>query len=159
KGRVPKGRRCAVVRSYMAHHQGMSLVALTNALLDDPMPRRFHADPMVRAVELLLQERIPRDAPIAGPTEAVMHSTTTSREDVPLLTRRLTTPNTPAPRTHLISNSQYHVMVTNAGSGYSACRGLDVTRFREDSTRDAYGQFFYIRDVARDVVWSAGHQP
>ena len=43
----------------MAHHQGMSLVALANALLDEPMPRRFHAEPMVRAVELLLQERVP----------------------------------------------------------------------------------------------------
>ena len=44
----------------MSHHQGMSLVALTNVLLDDPMPRRFHLEPMVRAVELLLQERISR---------------------------------------------------------------------------------------------------
>ena len=67
--RVPQGRRSVVVRSYMAHHQGMSLVALANAVLDDPMPRRFHAEPMVRAVELLLQERVPRDVPIVEPSE------------------------------------------------------------------------------------------
>ncbi len=52
--RLTKGRRSIVVRSYMAHHQGMSLVAMANAVLDDPMPRRFHAEPMVRAVDLLL---------------------------------------------------------------------------------------------------------
>lgn len=158
--RVPKGKRAVVVRSYMAHHQGMSLVALTNAVLNEPMTRRFHADPMVRAVELLLQERIPRDAPIVGPSESTVSPPAGSREGGrPLLSRRLTTPNTPAPRTHLLSNSQYHVMVTNAGSGYSACRGLDVTRWREDATRDAHGQFCYVRDVERGLVWSAGHQP
>ena len=75
------------------------------------------------------------------------------------MSRRLTTPATPVPRTHLLSNSAYHVMITNAGSGYSTCRGLDVTRWREDPTREAWGQFCYIRDVQRDLVWSAGYQP
>ena len=90
----------------MAHHQGMSLVALTNALLDDLMPRRFHAEPMVRAAELLLQERIPADSPIV---EAVADEPGRERSDRPagvsLLSRRLTTPATVAPRTHLLSNS------------------------------------------------------
>ena len=53
-----------VVKTYMAHHQGMSLTALTNVLLDDVMPRRFHAEPKVRAVELLLKERPPHDPEI-----------------------------------------------------------------------------------------------
>ena len=55
--KLPEG---TVVRAYMAHHAGMTLVALANALLDDPMVRRFHADPRVQATELLLQERVPR---------------------------------------------------------------------------------------------------
>jgi cyclic beta-1,2-glucan synthetase len=158
-GRVPRGQNAAVVRSYMAHHQGMSLVALANTVLDGPMPRRFHSDPMVRAVDLLLQERVPRDIPIVIPSETASTSNGTIREEPPLLTRRLTTPNTPVPRTHLLSNSQYHVMVTNAGSGYSTCRGQDVSRWREDATRDAYGQFCYIRDVESGLVWSSGHHP
>jgi hypothetical protein len=52
-------RRDTVIRSFMAHHQGMSLVSLCNALLDSPMQRRFHSEPMVAATELLLQERVP----------------------------------------------------------------------------------------------------
>ena len=75
------------------------------------------------------------------------------------MSRRLTSPATPVPRTNLFSNSQYHIMITNAGSGYSTCRGLDVTRWREDPTREVWGQFCYIRDVQRDLVWSAGYQP
>ncbi len=160
--RVPKGKRSVVVRSYMAHHHGMSLVALANALLDEPMPRRFHAEPMIRAAELLLQERVPRDAPIIEPSESEAPSTTESkmeRASVPLMSRRLSTPSTPFPRTHLLSNTQYGVMLTNAGSGFSTCRGLDVTRWREDGTRDACGTFIYIRDLGSEALWSAGYQP
>ncbi len=160
--RVPKGKRSVVVRSYMAHHHGMSLVALANALLDEPMPRRFHAEPMVRAADLLLQERVPRDAPIIEPSATESSPGSESkmeRATAPLMSRRLSTPGTPSPRTHLLSNTQYNVMLTNAGSGYSTCRGLDVTRWREDATRDASGLFLYIRDLATDAVWSAGYQP
>jgi cyclic beta-1,2-glucan synthetase len=162
KERVPKGKRSVVVRSYMAHHHGMSLVALANALLDEPMPRRFHAEPMVRAAELLLQERVPRDAPIIEPSESEPPSTSESkmeRATVPLMSRRLSTPATPFPRTHLLSNTQYNVMLTNAGSGYSTCRGLDVTRWREDATRDSSGLYIYIKDVGSDLLWSSGYQP
>jgi len=162
-GRVPAGQKSIVCRSYMAHHQGMSLVAITNALLDDPMPRRFHAEPTVRAVELLLQERIPRDPTIISPTESETAPARTADDreagGTPLLSRRMTTPATPAPRTILLSNSLYSVMLTNSGAGYSTCRGLDVTRWREDATRDHWGQFLYVHDLTAHLVWSAGHQP
>ena len=161
--RVPKGERRVVVRSYMAHHQGMSLVALANTLLLDVMPRRFHAEPMVRAVDLLLQERIPNDPPFVETTEAKAQAEDPSKADpedtIAPMSRRLTSPATPVPRTNLYSNSAYHVMITNAGSGYSKCQGLDVTRWREDPTREDWGQFCYIRDVQRDPVWSAGYHP
>ena len=61
-----RGMRFAVVRTYMAHHVGMSLVALANVLTGQRWQRRFHADPMVRSAELLLHERIPRRAGAAG---------------------------------------------------------------------------------------------
>ncbi len=170
--RLAPGQRSNVVRSYMSHHQGMSLVAATNVLLGDPMPRRFHAEPMVRAAELLLQERVPRDTPLvdldaeaeeAAQAEAKAPGSSEPPAERPaapsFLSRRLTTPATVAPRTHLLSNAQYHVMITNAGAGASSCRGVAVTRWREDPAREAYGQFLYIRDVASGVVWSAGFQP
>jgi cyclic beta-1,2-glucan synthetase len=65
--RLPAGRNVEIVRAYMAHHQGMTLVAIANALLDGEMRRRFHAEPIVQATELLLQERTPRDVAVARP--------------------------------------------------------------------------------------------
>ncbi len=75
------------------------------------------------------------------------------------VSRRITTADTQASRTHLLSNGQYAVMLTNSGAGYSTCRGLAVTRWRTDPTRDCHGTFLYLRDTATGKQWSAGHQP
>ncbi len=159
--RIPAGKKSAVVRQYMAHHQGMSLVAITNAVLGEPMVRRFASEPMVRAVDLLLQERIPRDAPTVEPSELTSAESEGTAPDAPAppMSRRIATPDTPSPRAHLLSNPDYHVMITNSGAGSSAFRGLDVTRWREDTTRDHWGQFIYLRDVNTGSIWSAGFQP
>jgi cyclic beta-1,2-glucan synthetase len=157
--RLLADQRCLVVRQYMAHHQGMSFIALANRLLDNTMPRRLRAEPMVRANELLLQERVPVDAPVVIPPE---DDESTRRVALTLqipVVRKLTTADTPGPRTHLISNGQYSLAVTNAGGGYSTCRGLDITRWREDRTRDAYGLFLYVRDLSSGKYWSVAHQP
>jgi cellobiose phosphorylase len=64
-----------------------------------------------------------------------------------------------APQVALLSNGRYGVVLTAAGSGCSTWRGLDVTRWREDATRDCWGQFCYIRDATEGTAWSAGYQP
>jgi cyclic beta-1,2-glucan synthetase len=156
--RVPSGERSIPVRCYMAHHQGMSLLALANCLLPDRMRQRFHALPMVRAVELLLQERLPVAAPLVVP-HGHESAEPQVREVVQPLSRQLTTADTPTPRTHLLSNGQYSVMVTNAGTGYSRCQDLLLTRWRPDTTRDPWGQFIYLRDTRSGLLWSAGFQP
>jgi cyclic beta-1,2-glucan synthetase len=158
RDRLTDKRRPAVVRSYMAHHQGMSFVALANCLLGDRMVRRFHAEPMVRATELLLQEKVPLTAPLLEP-HADESTPAPMREKRLPLSRRLATPHTPSPRAHLLSNGRYSVLITNAGSGRSTWRDLDVVRWREDRTCDPYGQFCYIRDLRTGALWSAGHQP
>ncbi|MHB1423233.1 MAG: GH36-type glycosyl hydrolase domain-containing protein [Gemmataceae bacterium] len=160
RSRLPENHRALVVRCFMAHHQGMSLVALANCLLGDIMVRRFHTEPMVRATELLLQERVPSvPVPVDIPDEEIVPRPPGPGGGPDLLCRQLTTPNTPGPRTHLLSGGHYLVMVTNAGSGFSRCGGDDVTRWRDDFTRDNHGQFFYIRDLTSGILWSAAHQP
>ncbi len=148
-----------VVQSFMAHHQGMSLLALAYLLLDQPMQRRFEADPLFQATALLLQERMPKTAAFYSNTEelAIIRTATSSNMDVPV--RVLNTPNTPVPEVQLLSNGRYHVMVTNAGGGYSRWKDLAVTRWREDSTRDNWGTFCYVRDVASGAFWSSAYQP
>jgi cyclic beta-1,2-glucan synthetase len=157
--RLPQGQKNVVIRAFMTHHQGMGLVSLSNALQDDRMEKRFHADPLVQATELLLQERVPMGVPAAHPrAEEVLTGRVT--QSLPgMVTRVYDTANLDTPRTQLLSNGMYNVMITTAGAGYSTCEENAVTRWREDVTRDNWGAFIYLRDVRTGAVWSAGHQP
>jgi len=157
--RVPEGETRVLVRAYMAHHQGMSIVAIANALDDGHMCERFHSDVTVQATELLLQERTPRDVSVAHPrAEEVGTASRISELQVPEV-RRLRSPHDSAPQTHLLSNGRYSVMMTAAGAGYSRWNDLAVTRWREDATRDDTGSFFLLRDFESGRTWSAGYQP
>jgi cyclic beta-1,2-glucan synthetase len=157
--RLPESSRVAVVRAYMAHHQGMTLVALANVLHEGVMRARFHAEPSVRATELLLQERTPRDVAVARPRAEEVQAVGDVRDLVPAVERHFTSPHGAMPRTHLLSNGRYAVMLTTAGSGYSRWRDLAVTRWREDVARDAWGTYVFLRDADSGETWSAGHQP
>jgi cyclic beta-1,2-glucan synthetase len=154
---APLAPRGVVVQAYLAHHQGMSLVALANTLLGDLMVRRFHADPRVQATALLLQERVPRHAPISQPHPA--EETRAVTAIAPAAVRRFRSPHTRFPHAQFLSNGAYVAVVTNAGGGASLCRGRAVTRYREDATRDLGSQFLYLRDVRSESVWSAAYHP
>ena len=144
--RVPETGPVALVRAYMAHHQGMTLVALANVLLDGAMRRRFHDEPLIRASGILLQETRHRDASVALPRAdqeaAIVDDGRLAFE------QRLHSPHLPRPSTQLLSNGRYAVMVTAAGSGYSRWRDIGVTRWREDPTCDDRGSFIYLRDTS-----------
>ncbi|HEV2206618.1 MAG TPA: glucoamylase family protein [Candidatus Acidoferrales bacterium] len=159
KTRVPEGKDVAVVHTYMAHHQGMSLLSLSNVLLHDIVQNRFHAEPIIQATELLLQERTPRDVLVAHPRAEEVKAAAHVREVFPTIERRFTTPHEPSSRTQLLSNGKYALMLTSAGSGYSRVGDIAVTRWREDATRDAWGSYIYLRDTQSNKVWSAGYQP
>jgi cyclic beta-1,2-glucan synthetase len=146
-----------LVKTHMAHHQGMTLVAIANVLLGDVMVGRFHADPRVQATELLLQERIPRQAGVIEPRPA--EETRVAAPTLGHAPLRFRSPHTPYPRAQILSNGNYVAIVTNGGGGTSFCRGRAVTRWRQDSTRDPGSQFLYLRDVHSGAVWSATYQP
>ncbi len=156
--RLPENQAVAVVHAYMAHHQGMSLVALANVLHDGVMRARFHAEPRMQATELLLQERTPRNVLVTRPRVEEVRAVANVRDLVPPLLRRFTSPHDMPPATHILSNGRYAVMVTTAGSGYSRWRDLAVTRWREDRTLDAWGTYFFLRDRHSGQVWSAAYQ-
>lgn len=156
--RQRRGESSAVVRSFMTHHQGMSLLSLAYLLLDRPMQQRFVSDPLFQATLLLLQERIPRATAFFPHTAQLSEIRPTSAApETPI--RIFSSPDTPIPQLQLLSNGRYHVMVTNAGGGYSQWKNLAVTRWREDATRDNWGTFCYLRDVASGEFWSTAHQP
>ncbi|HEX2720344.1 MAG TPA: glucoamylase family protein, partial [Candidatus Deferrimicrobium sp.] len=156
--RQRRGQSCVVVRSFMAHHQGMSLLSLDSMLLDRPMQMRFESEPLFQATTLLLQERVPKaTASYARIAELSDVRTTLGVTEMPV--RSFSTPDTPVPEVQLLSNGRYHVMITNSGGGYSRWKDIAVTRWREDGTCDNWGTFCYIRDTASGEYWSTAYQP
>ena len=156
--RQRRGQSRAVVRSFMAHHQGMSLLSLAYLILERPMQRRFESDRLFQAIMLLLQERIPKATAFFSHTAQLSDVRATSvAAETPI--RVFSSPDTPIPEVQLLSNGRYHVMVTNAGGGYSRWKDLAVTRWREDGTCDNWGTFCYIREATSGAFWSTGYQP
>lgn len=170
--RLPSGKTSTVVREYMAHHQGMILMALVNYFHKDIMVRRMHSDPRIQSVELLLQEQIPQAVPLQNPYA----------EDVKGIQRLTVAPvvinpwsvpiQTAIPQVNLLSNGYYGVLVSNMGSGYSTWKGIDLTRWQADGVLDPWGTWIYIQDMdltpGREAIlkshggldlWSAGFQP
>ena len=153
--RLPIGEKRGIVKSYMAHHQGMSLLSLNNCLNDNIMQTRFHTDPVVEAAKLLLQEKVPANIVFTKenkekviPFKDIAYTEEDSH-------REYKEPNLILPRVHIMSNGSYSVMVTDKGTGYSRCKNLDVTRWREDVVLDSYGMLFYFRNTKTNEVWSS----
>jgi len=157
--RLPVGVQAVVVRQFMAHHQGMSLLAIAYLLLNKPMQRRFDAMPMLRAADLLLQERVPKSVIPIFPHVSETNLTKTAPTAEFGFVREFSDKATSTPEVQLLSNGRYQVVVTSTGGGYSRCRDLAVTRWREDATRDHCGSFCYLRDTASGHTWSTTFQP
>ena len=148
-----------IVEAYMAHHQAMSFLAIGNLVYGQAMQRRFHSDPRVRASEPLFFERVPVSPPIYQGAERDRVSSIAVADEVAQSTSTFTTPHSTYPKTQLLSNGRYSLMITGAGGGYSRWGDFDITRWRADSTRDPWGVFCYIRDLDNQHVWSNGYQP
>ena len=157
--RLPPSESSVTIKSFMAHHQGMSLLALVNLLRDQPMQRRFMACPLLKAADLLLQERVPKAAANVLSEDLQLEDSRELAGNGEAVMRVFTNPTPPAPEVHLLSNGRYHVVVSSAGGGYSRWRDLAVTRWREDATRDCWGTFVYLRDLATGDFWSTAYQP
>jgi cyclic beta-1,2-glucan synthetase len=158
RSRLPEATEVVIVKAYMAHHQGMTIVAIVNVLFDGKMRARFHAEPSVQATELLLQERTPRDVSVAHPRAEEVEASARIGDMQPAV-RRLRTAHSLTPQTHILSNGHYAVMLTSAGSGYSMSGNVGITRWREDVTCDDSGSYLFLRDVDSGTVWSAAYQP
>ncbi len=157
--RLPPDESSATVQSYMAHHQGMSLLALVYVLRDRPMQRRFMSLPLLKAADLLLQERIPKAEANVLPEDLEMEESRRPVGEGADGMRVSTNPTSRTPEVHLLSNGGYHVAISAAGGSYSRWRDLAVTRWREDATRDCWGTFVYLRDAETGAFWSSTYQP
>jgi len=156
--RLKAGEDHAIIRSFMVHHQGMILLALNNQLLEKRMVRRFHADPRIESIELLLQEQTPAHAPIEHPRLQQMDSTRGTYTSIPLDPWQVS-PDAPYTPLHCLSNGRYSLLITAAGSGFSRWKDVELTRWRADSTLDQHGSWIYVEERSNGRLWSITHQP
>ena len=159
KERLPFETKRAVIKSFMAHHLGMSMLSLNNFLNNNIMQSRFFSDHEMNAAKLLLQEKIP---------DNLIFTKETKEKVIPLKglgfkeispVRRFTSPDLLLPKAHILSNGNYSVMITDKGTGYSKNKIIAVTRWRADSTIDKYGMFLYLRNVETNDLWSSTYAP
>ncbi len=158
ESRLSDAQEFAIVRSYMAHHQGMIMMALANELHGFSMVDRFHGDARIQSAELLLQEQIPRAA--TAETMADERAGMPAGAEAGVNLEPWSVPwNTPFPLVHYLSNGEFGVLFTNGGGGYSRWQDRMLTRWRPDTTRDHWGQWLYLQDEDSGALWSAGLQP
>lgn len=159
--RLAPNEKCHIVRSYFAHHQGMSLAAMNNVCHNSIWQERFHSDPRIQSAELLLHEKFPERLPVLVPAQMAVSATEEREgEEEDFITQLYTTPHTAYPRTHLLSNGRYTVMVDNAGGSWSIYdKEMSLTRWREDGVSNDTGTFIFLRDLDSKRTWSTGFQP
>ncbi len=156
--RLASGQMYAVVRSWMAHHQGMAFQALSHVLLDAPMVDRFMSSPAFQSAHLLLQERVPDAVELYSPRRH-FESHEGVLQPVQYETRQFSDVDSLIPEIQLLSNTDYHLMLTQSGGGYSRWKDLALTRWRSDATCDNWGTFCFISDPKSGEVWSNTWQP
>ncbi len=156
--RLQKGHKNSIVKSFMVHHQGMVLISLDNVLHNNIMQTYFHSDSLVKAAELLLQEKIPQTI------DLVPHH----QESLPAINQNLDFTsgvqiykqvNPPFPCSHILSNGSYTVMLTTTGSGFSQYQNLAISRWTEDSTLESKGNFIFFHDNTNNTSSSTTFQP
>jgi cyclic beta-1,2-glucan synthetase len=159
-GRQIGGEAFAPVATFMAHHQGMSIVAVANLLLGGPAQRWGMANAQLAAVASLLHERPPREVPVLRATPAAAPLQRSQRSTPGLLREVLPGASAVEP-THLLGNGRYSVSLRANGAGWSRWGATGITRWRDDALRDAMGSFFYLRWAnpaeRRSASAAAGH--
>ncbi|WP_242847754.1 GH36-type glycosyl hydrolase domain-containing protein [Fervidicella metallireducens] len=157
--RLSMGNDFEVVKSYMAHHQGMIMLSINNFINNNIMIKRFHSSPLVRCGEFMLHEKTPLRVIITKEyKETVEPFRKHEYEDI-IVVRNISSLDNPLPVCHLLSNGSYSILLTNGGSGYCKNGDIQVTRWREDSVSRKYGSYFFIRELNSNKVWSSTFEP
>ncbi len=157
--RLPEGSTHVVVRNYMAHHHGMSVLAVSNVVFRGRLRERFHADPVIEAAELLLQEKAPRQVPVLGAKAAASELVRGRSEPNAQVHRTVSDPANAPPAVALLSNGHYSLVLAANGGGQASWNGLSVTRWQLDAVEERWGTFLFVRDLGSGDWWSATAAP
>ena len=145
-----------IVKAYFAHHQGMSLLGLTNYLKHDVIKDYFHQNVRVKTFEILLKEKVQVKAAIDMKMSKYKKQTY-DKEQIENDIRAFKYISA-MPEVSVLSNKKYCLLMNDRGSSFSRYRTLQLNRYRKITEQD-YGMFFYIKDIDTKKVWSNTYAP
>ncbi|MCP4319797.1 MAG: DUF3131 domain-containing protein [Hyphomicrobiales bacterium] len=157
--RAPERKGFVSVRTYMAHHQGMTIAAIANVLNDDILIKRVIREKRLRAVEHLLQERIPWNLALEKGREDEEWKSAEQTNQMIGPVSWIPTSAATIPQMHHLGNGRMSMRISEAGGGGLSWKGMALTRWLPDPTQDRYGYWIYVRDIERDALWSIGRLP
>jgi cyclic beta-1,2-glucan synthetase len=144
--RLLRGKKFMPVKSYMAHHQGMILLAIQNYLQNDITVSRFTDEPVMRTVDLLLREQAPENPRIVYARPRITVTEELKRPSADVKGWQLHV-DARVPRAHHLSNGNLSVVLTDSGGAFIKWKNMDITVWNPDTTRDRGGNRLFIRDV------------
>ena len=155
--RMPKGKKEMVVKTYMAHHQGMILLSINNFFNNNILKKRFSENPEISAVEILLQETMP-EKKIITKEEKQKPEKITYYDYENYCQRTYTRTNSLIPISNVISSDDYSIVTNIKGEGYSKYKDIYINKYISSST-DVQGILFYIKDIKNKRIWTTNDAP
>ncbi|QXM05338.1 GH36-type glycosyl hydrolase domain-containing protein [Crassaminicella indica] len=157
--RLPFGKKKGIIKSFMAHHQGMGFLALNNYLNENIMQKRFHGDPVMKSAEVLLQEKTPIRVIITKQYKEPIEPLEAPKKEEIYVVRKYRDLDSIIPRCHILSNGRYSIMITDGGSGYSKKENIQITRWREDRLTERYGSYIFLKNLNTNKVYTSAFDP
>ena len=152
--RLKKGQKSAVVKTYMAHHQGLILLSIDNLFNNNIMQNRFMENPEIKSVEILLEERMPENV-IVTKTEKEKVKRIKNVDYETYRIREIHKPYEKIRSINAISNENYLVVIDQKGNGYSKYKDIVINRFKTTDEIE-HGIHFYIKNIKTKRIWTAG---
>jgi len=150
--RLKKGDEYAVVKTYMAHHQGLILLSINNLFKNNIMQKRFMKNPELNAVDILLQEKMPENVIITKEEKEKVEKLKYVDEEY-YSQNEITKINTKLPQINVISSNDYTILTDSKGQGYSKYKNILINRYKKTSDLEQ-GIFFFIKDLKTKRIWS-----
>ncbi|NLB81501.1 MAG: hypothetical protein GX800_07825, partial [Clostridiaceae bacterium] len=157
--RILPNQQYSVIKSYMIHHLGMSLLSINNALNSNILQKRFHSNIQVKATEELLGERVPVNIIISKETKERITPLKPIISSYAPCIREVEYIDINMPNLHILSNGKFSVLLSDSGCGYSFMGSTALTRFRANLQHGIYGHFVYIKNIHSGEWWTTSIAP
>ena len=153
-GRLKKGEKSAVIKTYMAHHQGLILLSINNLFNKNILQKRFMENPEIEAVEILLEERMPENVIITKEKKERIEETKNIDYET-YLVREYNKPYEKLKNINAISSENYLVVMDQKGNGYSKYKDIVINRFKKTDDVEQ-GIFFFFKNIKTKRIWTSG---